>query len=80
MKRFLALLLAAMMVFSLCACGNGDDGDKDVADDGAATLDFGRQLTFADEDQQTTDGTVERNERYDLSNADRRSENQTFRQ
>ena len=49
MKRFLALLLAAMMVFSLCACGNGGNGDTNVADDGAATLDFatgGEQGTY----------------------------------
>lgn len=31
MKKFLALVLAALMVFSLCACGNGDNsGDEKV--------------------------------------------------
>ena len=27
MKRIVALLLAVMMVFALCACGGGDKGD-----------------------------------------------------
>lgn len=29
MKKFLALVLAALMVFSLCACGNDDGGSGD---------------------------------------------------
>ena len=55
MKRFLALLLAAMMVFSLCACGNGGNGDTNVADDGAATLDF---ATGSDQGTYYAFGTV----------------------
>ena len=31
MKKFLALLLAVMMVFSLCACGNGGEAGDDSA-------------------------------------------------
>ena len=36
MKRIIAMLLALMMVFALCACGGGDDDKK--TDDGARTL------------------------------------------
>lgn len=54
MKRLIALLLAVMMVFSLCACSSGSNDDSagstDAAsDDGAATLDFvtgGEQGTY----------------------------------
>lgn len=34
MKRFIALLLALVMVFALCACGNTNDDDKGQADNG----------------------------------------------
>ena len=30
MKKFLALVLAMLMVFSLCACGNGGDSGEKV--------------------------------------------------
>ena len=36
MKRIIAMLLALMMVFALCACGGGDNDKKN--DDGARTL------------------------------------------
>ncbi len=37
MKRIIAMLLAVMMVFALCACNNGDDSAKD---EGKVSLDF----------------------------------------
>ncbi len=37
MKRIIAMLLAVMMVFALCACNNGDDSTKD---EGKVSLDF----------------------------------------
>ena len=50
MKRFIAMLLALVMVFALCACGNGgDQKDPAVSDDGKANLDFvtgGAQGTY----------------------------------
>lgn len=49
MKRIIAMLLAVMMVFALCACGDTDGGDDKAKDDGAATLDFatgGEQGTY----------------------------------
>ena len=42
MKKFIALLLAMVMVFALCACGNDDAKDNDgdqVKDDSSMTLD-----------------------------------------
>ena len=38
MKRIIAMLLAVMMVFALCACGNG--GDDSAKDEGKVSLDF----------------------------------------
>lgn len=38
-KRLLALLLAGIMVFSLAACGNGDEDKKDNSDEAAALTD-----------------------------------------
>lgn len=38
MKRIIAMLLAVMMVFALCACSNDNGG---ASDDGAVSLDFG---------------------------------------
>ena len=38
MKRIIAMLLAVMMVFALCACGNGDDDS--AKDEGKVSLDF----------------------------------------
>ena len=50
MKRFIAMLLALVMVFALCACGNGgDQKDPAASDDGKANLDFvtgGEQGTY----------------------------------
>ncbi len=50
MKRIIAMLLAVVMVFALCACSNGDTNNGgDKADDGAANLDFvtgGEQGTY----------------------------------
>ena len=50
MKRIIAMLLAVMMVFALCACSNGDkDKDSDVKDDGKVDLTFatgGEQGTY----------------------------------
>ena len=42
MKKFIALLLAMVMVFALCACGNDDAKDNDgdqVKDYSSMTLD-----------------------------------------
>ena len=39
MKRIIAMLLAVMMVFALCACGNGGDDDS-AKDEGKVSLDF----------------------------------------
>ena len=47
MKRIIAMLLAVVMVFALCACSNGDNGE--AKDDGAVSLDFvtgGEQGTY----------------------------------
>ena len=50
MKRIIAMLLAVMMVFALCACSNGgDNGGTDAKDDGKVSLDFvtgGEQGTY----------------------------------
>ncbi len=51
MKRIIAMLLAVMMVFALCACGdsNTDSGNDTASDDGAADLTFvtgGEQGTY----------------------------------
>ena len=39
MKRIIAMLLAVMMVFALCACGS-DSGDDTAKDEGKVSLDF----------------------------------------
>ena len=50
MKRIIAMLLAVVMVFALCACSNGgDNGGTDAKDDGKVSLDFvtgGEQGTY----------------------------------
>ena len=49
MKKAIALIMAMVMVFALCACGNGDANKDDKADDGAVSLDFvtgGEQGTY----------------------------------
>ena len=50
MKRIIAMLLAVVMVFALCACSNGgDNGGTDAKDDGKADLTFttgGEQGTY----------------------------------
>ena len=41
MKRIIAMLLAVVMVFALCACSNGgDNGGTDAKDDGKVSLDL----------------------------------------
>jgi polar amino acid transport system substrate-binding protein len=52
MKKFLALLLALTLVFALCACGSGSDGE-DVADTTAA------DTTDTTDTADTTDGTAD---------------------
>ncbi len=55
MKRIIAMLLAVMMVFALCACGtDSSDGDK-AKDDGAVSLDF---VTGGDQGTYYAFGTV----------------------
>lgn len=39
-KKLVAVALAAGMVFSLAACGNGDDGEKVTGKDGKVTITF----------------------------------------
>ena len=49
MKRIIAMLLAVVMVFALCACSNGGDNGTDAKDDGKVSLDFvtgGEQGTY----------------------------------
>lgn len=50
MKRIIAMLLAVVMVFALCACSNGgNNGGTDAKDDGKVSLDFvtgGEQGTY----------------------------------
>ena len=42
MKRIIAMMLALMMVFALCACGNNtSNDDKQKADDSVKTLTVG---------------------------------------
>ncbi len=55
MKRIIAMLLAVMMVFALCACSNGTNGDDTAKDDGAVNLDF---VTGGDQGTYYAFGTV----------------------
>ena len=54
MKKFLVVLLAALMVFSLAACGGGSDsgsGDETASDDSmkvAMVTDYGDITDFED--------------------------------
>ena len=42
MKRIIAMMLALVMVFALCACGNNtSNDDKQKADDSVKTLTVG---------------------------------------
>ncbi len=54
MKRIIAMLLAVMMVFALCACGNGGDDDS-AKDEGKVSLDF---VTGGDQGTYYAFGTV----------------------
>ncbi len=49
MKKLLALLLALLMVFTLCACGKNEDSDK---------ADNGNQGTTVQDDNSVPDGTA----------------------
>ena len=49
MKRIIAMLLAVMMVFALCACSNDTSNGDTAKDDGKADLTFatgGEQGTY----------------------------------
>ena len=54
MKRIIAMLLAVMMVFALCACGS-DSGDDTAKDEGKVSLDF---VTGGDQGTYYAFGTV----------------------
>lgn len=54
MKRIIAMLLAVMMVFALCACGS-DNGDDTAKDEGKVSLDF---VTGGDQGTYYAFGTV----------------------
>ena len=47
MKKYLALLLALVMVFALCACGSKNETPAPAGSDDAAAPAAGGELTFA---------------------------------
>ena len=55
MKKLLALLLAIVMIFTLCACGNNDDDDEDDDKKGSQVQDDDKNAEDEDDDKKSDD-------------------------
>ena len=59
MKKFIALLLAAMMVFAFTACGGGSSDEAADTDSGDAAADVAASYDDIDDNCESSDGTYE---------------------